>query len=262
MCTLTWQIRNDRYDLFFNRDELVTRAEALPPAVHNHRVRRIYPTDPEGGGTWIAVNEAGLSACIFNWYSMETIHHLQPQTPDAETFVSRGTIVSAVSRRTSIARAEHFVRDLPLLHYRPFMLLLTEPGSRPRLLRWSGEQLSALQSISPPITTSGIDPERILKRRTQAYQDLGLSKDGNAAASEDQYNQQLLKLMTYHRSRFPDSPGDSVAMKRKEAETVSLTHVAVGNEEICMHYYPGNPGEEAAASHPPHTVCIPADPGQ
>ena len=70
MCTVTWILDGDSYSLYFNRDELRTRQPALPPQRHQERgVRFLSPTDGDAGGTWIAVNEYGLSLGLLNDYS-------------------------------------------------------------------------------------------------------------------------------------------------------------------------------------------------
>src|SRR5689334_3842624 len=67
MCTVTWVRRKRGYDLLCNRDEKRTRKKAVPPrpAVLGG-VQYLAPIDADHGGTWIATNEFGLSACLLN----------------------------------------------------------------------------------------------------------------------------------------------------------------------------------------------------
>ncbi len=70
MCTVSWRAARDGYDLFFNRDELHTRAPELPPALSERDgVRFLAPRDGDHGGTWLAVNEHGLTVCLLNDYA-------------------------------------------------------------------------------------------------------------------------------------------------------------------------------------------------
>ena len=68
MCTVTWCSEGTGYALLFNRDEARTRSPAFPP---EHRLRRgvrlISPLDPDAGGTWLGVNEFGVSVGLLNF---------------------------------------------------------------------------------------------------------------------------------------------------------------------------------------------------
>ena len=72
MCTLTWCREGvvGSYEVFFNRDERKTREKAEPPRLHTAgEVRFLAPIDPEGGGTWMLVNEKQLLVCLLNrWH--------------------------------------------------------------------------------------------------------------------------------------------------------------------------------------------------
>ena len=57
------------YHLFFNCDELRTRGPALPPRMHEARgLRFLAPIDTDAGGSWLGVNELGLSIGLVNYY--------------------------------------------------------------------------------------------------------------------------------------------------------------------------------------------------
>ncbi len=73
MCTLTivpecLETSSDCvYRLSFNRDEQHTRPIAQPPKVEVHGNQKvILPREPDGGGTWIAVSDAGLAFALLN----------------------------------------------------------------------------------------------------------------------------------------------------------------------------------------------------
>jgi hypothetical protein len=67
MCTVTWELDGDAYRLYCNRDEKFTRATAEPPTAYvsaQTGLRFLSPRDPDGGGTWLTVNELGMrSVC-------------------------------------------------------------------------------------------------------------------------------------------------------------------------------------------------------
>ena len=68
MCTVTWvHEQAGGYHLFSSRDEKRTRSVALTPELYETSgVRWMAPLDPDGGGSWVAVNEFGFSVCLLN----------------------------------------------------------------------------------------------------------------------------------------------------------------------------------------------------
>ena len=70
MCTVTFMPRRTGYCLAMNRDEKRTRPEGcLQPREILVAIGVIYPSEP-GGGTWIALNDSGVSLALINWYSV------------------------------------------------------------------------------------------------------------------------------------------------------------------------------------------------
>ncbi|MBI4909752.1 MAG: hypothetical protein HY820_39405, partial [Acidobacteria bacterium] len=64
---MSWLHDTDGYQVLCNRDEKKTRRKALPPVVNTRQgVRYIAPADGDHGGTWIAVNDRGLTLCLLN----------------------------------------------------------------------------------------------------------------------------------------------------------------------------------------------------
>lgn len=64
----------ERYRLsgVFNRDEQKSRALALAPAIYDRQgVSVMMPLDPQGQGSWISLNQFGLSLCLLNNYQAE-----------------------------------------------------------------------------------------------------------------------------------------------------------------------------------------------
>src|SRR6185369_12035132 len=85
MCTVTFIARKNGYALGMNRDEKLTRVKALPPARHERHGRAaLFPSEP-GGGTWIGVNDMGVTFALINWYSV--------QARVSANAVSRGQLV-------------------------------------------------------------------------------------------------------------------------------------------------------------------------
>src|SRR5882724_1478338 len=67
MCTVAFLPVADGYLLAHNRYESFKRAHGVPPARHAEGGRRfLAPRDPDGRGSWIGVNDAGVTACVLN----------------------------------------------------------------------------------------------------------------------------------------------------------------------------------------------------
>jgi len=61
MCTVSGSVAREGYDLWFNRDELNTRAPEQAPAVAScDGVAFLGPRDGDHGGTWMVASELGL----------------------------------------------------------------------------------------------------------------------------------------------------------------------------------------------------------
>ncbi len=67
MCTVTYVPAKNGAYLTSNRDEHVTRSRAIRPVRHHRQqYELVYPQDPDGGGTWIALKSTGDAAVLLN----------------------------------------------------------------------------------------------------------------------------------------------------------------------------------------------------
>ncbi len=67
MCTVTYLPLNEGFILTTNRDEDPHRARAEQPGRYNaDRPQVIFPRDPQGQGSWVAVHENGSARCLLN----------------------------------------------------------------------------------------------------------------------------------------------------------------------------------------------------
>ena len=108
MCTLTWFHESDRYQLFFNRDERRTRKPAIPPALRQKGPSRfIAPLDGNFGGTWIGVNEHGLTLCLLNGHAGDDV-----AAPTAD-YTSRGLLLTSLIDSRSTAQLARRLRRRP-----------------------------------------------------------------------------------------------------------------------------------------------------
>ena len=225
MCTISWLKHEKGIDVFFNRDEGKKRSLAELPRVRQASdVKAIYPIDPDGGGTWCAVNEHGVTLALLNFY--------QGRTPKGR-LNSRGSIIKGAASMKSVSQVKQFVESLELQKYAPFSLLIFSPesgeaGNTIPMMRWTGKQLEISEHESPLIS-SAFKYEDVRDRRLQTYAEF---LSGNV--SEDDH-------IAFHKSHIPSACAYSVCMHREDASTVSFSHVKIGSEKVAYQYYDGSP---------------------
>ena len=228
MCTLTWVRREAGYELFFNRDERFTRGPALAPRIHERGVCRwVAPVDPDGGGTWIGVNQFGLSVALLNGYRREDLE----QRP----WQSRGLLVDSVldSLSTREVRVRLERRDLRAV--RSFTLVAIEPAAPALIVTWDGRELCWDRRLEghPPICSSSLDPSGATQARRAVFAEL--------CARRGTVDAELLE--EFHACHLPQRGALSPCMHRADAQTQSAVHVRVGGSEVELHYTPGAPCE-------------------
>ncbi len=212
MCTLTYRLTDVGYELFFNRDEQLTREQALPPQVDSH-LHAIYPIDPVGKGTWLAVHQSGISLALLNYYQAE-------KKSSVKIFKSRGEIILTLLNSTENV-VEAF-KAMLLTLYQPFQLCIFMPdlslsSSKVLFFQWDGERLTELQQTMP-ITSSSVDYPEVYQARKNNFEQM--------VTTESPSTEQLIK---FHQST--QSSGKlSVQMSRRDAKTVSFSHICVANE--------------------------------
>lgn len=236
MCTVTWVRRPDGYDCLCSRDERVTRLPATGPEVRELRgLRYVSPLDGDFGGTWITVNELGVTMCLLNGYGDET-----PEPPGGWT--SRGLLLADIADSDDAQDARRRILDRDLSDFRPFVLVVCTPSRTPTQVRWTGRSLELDGAVQPPIISSGGDEGAAREaRREQLESLLRTARRPNLALLEG-----------YHRSHEPERGALSVCVHAEEAKTVSLSVVSVRDAMIAFRYEAGSPCERAA----PEEVAI------
>jgi hypothetical protein len=207
-----------------NRDEKRTRSIALPPSVIDLATcRAVFPRESKGG-TWIAVNDAGVCLALINWHRVA----LEP----AHDPVSRGQVVDALAGKCSADEIATGVMTLPLRKLRPFRLIAILPSER-RVTewRWNLEWLTMRDREwqRQHWFSSGFDEGRAELER-QCVCDA--AQNGQSIAS-------LGWLRQLHGSHAPKRGPFSICMHRADATTVSYTEVTVSGRRATMRYKPG-----------------------
>jgi len=226
MCTVTFSPRRRGYALAMNRDEQLTRATGLPPTESLINGRRVLAPSEPGGGTWISLNDSGVTFALINWYSIPTRVDVKP--------VSRGEVVKSVSSLTAALATSKALEQLPLPRINPFRLIGIFPGANeiPEW-RWDLKTLS-LKKHSWRLQqwiSSGFDERRAQRVRGKTFQEAARQKAvGN-----------LEWLRRLHRSHAPITGPFSTCMHRADAATVSYTEVTVSSPTFSMRYFDGAP---------------------
>jgi len=222
MCTVSWIHQDDGYHLLCNRDELHTRKPALPPRVlERSDVRFIAPIDGDHGGSWIGVNEFGLSLCLLNRYQ------------DGEPSVigskkSRGLLLAGLMDAPGRADVHNCILETDLSRFQPFTLVALEPQKKALLVHWTGREcVSDLDGEGAmPLTSSSYDSVGVAESRQHCFERLG---GGSGRTAE--------LLARFHASHEPMRGPYSTCMHRDDARTVSFSwiRVAAGKIEFCYH---------------------------
>lgn len=234
MCTASWILRSEGFDLLFNRDESRARGTAEPPrALVVRGVRAIAPTDPDGGGSWIGANEHGLALCLLNaWGRTADGGRPEPEAP-LGGFESRGRLHRALLDAADVEEIEHRLLAAELSAHRGFRLAAFAPGREPRTWSWDGTRLAA-EAARAPLVSSSLDEARALRERRVVLQ----RATGGGPV-------ELEALERFHASHAPERGPWSPCMHRSDARTVSATHVRVAAHAVEVRYAPGSPCETA-----------------
>lgn len=223
---MTWFTKDDGYELFFNRDERLSRRQAELPSIQTgDGVNYISPTDSDAGGTWITVNQYGVTVCLLNHYQFEQIETYKK-------WISRGEMVRSFSSTTDMASAELYFDTLDLLDYRAFRMFIIDQQGNNRLFVWDGHSARIERNVSKPKSSSSVDSKHVKRQRKSLFDDLNLIE---SKSSQDYIN--------YHASHHPSRSKESVCMHRDDANTVSLSHVSVSSAGISFAYADGSPCE-------------------
>ena len=230
MCTVTWLQAGDTYEVFCNRDEQRFRSPAYHPRKGrlNH-MTYIAPIDSQAGGSWVGVNERGLTLCLLNHYPTAEI-----PLPGKPT--SRGLLLLSLLEHTSQSQVKNQLRYTHLKDYPPFILLVMEPRQRPLSCTWDGREFVALvlDQHQLPLSTSSFDRENVIKQRRACFK--------TYLSSYNPLDRQA--LLAFHKSHVPEAGAYSVCMHRDEAETVSFSHVIVCPQDIHFYHTPQSPCQE------------------
>lgn len=231
MCTLTWRARKNAtgYELWFNRDELRGREAEAPPrewTAGAAGTRFLAPVDGARGGTWLAVNEHGLTVALLNDYAATW----RPATPTR----SRGDVVMKAAGAARIGDVAAGLTAETLRTTGAFTLVALEVEGGRGAWHWDGvrvaeilgEDMPEFFSSSSYCTTAVIAARRAEFERSEA-----------AGGGREAYH------LFYDKTRG----AESVLMNRPDACTRSVCAVRAGEATVELEYAPVEWGAGGAA---------------
>lgn len=221
MCTVSWCNQPDGYTLFFNRDESRKRPAAIPPDEKSIRGTRILsPTDPEGGGTWLLINQTGLSLGLLNYYEARVNY----QPPNRK---SRGLLPLKFAPYGELSELKRALEKTDFSHYPPLHFLAVDTQSRSLLMTWDGQNksFSNPRGRDLPISTSSFATQNVAAaRKAEFCKQLALASDPVEA------------LEAFHTNAAPGPATHAALMSRPDAKTVSVTRIYVSANRVHMRY--------------------------
>jgi len=239
MCTLSWQISElgDAHEIYFSRDEQRKRVKAEPPELKLiNGVQCLLPFDPAGGGTWMGVNEYGVTICLLNDYRVSY------EYPKGITLRSRGLLVrDLLGEITEPVSFHQRVREVvEAENYAPFRLVVFTAGHC-WCWCWDGLRMNIIEDPSCPITSSSWDSERVENGRKKIYADAIVDEDFSQGG--------------FHRHQLEGDAESSVCMSREFTQTVSLTRVKISDAAGLINIWYGdrigeNSGDDAFDMQP------------
>lgn len=233
MCTMTFLGSDGSVRLGCNRDELRTRPKAMPPRRHSFGERNaLFPVDAQAGGTWIAVNDAGLMMALLNRYP--------DNIPAPSGPASRGELIPSLLHHASLASAVSDVESRDIARYAPFRLLLADRREVVEMVGADGElSLAAPRDFSAPLlfTSSGLGDHVVEGPRRALFDETFGPGPWSTSMQDD-----------FHLHLWCEQPALSVRMEAPIARTVSHAFVELFEDRATMSYRDVDQSPEAAVS--------------
>lgn len=228
MCSISWIVQDEQLHVLFNRDENKARSKAVVPSKHYiGSTACLFPVDPDGGGTWLTVNEHGVVVGLLNYY--------QGRLPKGR-LRSRGQLVKELSVCATREEVNAKLANENLSRYAPFSLmvfdrqLLRSDRESLACLNWTGSQLK-VHVQARPLISSAIWFSDVKKSRLSIYH-------------QEVQTPALKELLSYHSSHSPEPSAYSVCMHREDASTVSFSHICISAGQAQFRYFDGPPCEQ------------------
>lgn len=218
MCTAIFIPGKDGVTIASLRDESPARARSSAPTLlQSQGTSFIMPVDPQGGGSWVGLNEHGVAVVLLNG-AFERHHHAPPYR------MSRGIIVSALLESYTPASAWN---DMPMDNIEPYTLVVLERGALSRLT-WDGtvKHSEPLNTTTPHLfssTTLYAAPARA--KRVNAFE--------NWMATHPEVNEVSL-LHFFHSDT--DSQNGFIMNRNEVVKTLSYSYLTLQQDFFEFYY--------------------------
>jgi Transport and Golgi organisation 2 len=220
MCTVSIVTTAGGFRCIFNRDERLSRSIAHAPIGRRLGERcAVFPVDPDGGGSWIGANDAGLVAMLLN----RTAH--PARSLPAPRF-SRGTIVLGLLEHSTADAACGALSRLAPERFGAFSVLVVQDRCARVITSDDLTERTDIVLVRPVmLTTSSLGDELVIEPRQSLFEQLVLRRSDWIAGQE-----------VFHRHQWAERPEVSVVMRRPDAATVSRTTIDVDRRGARMQY--------------------------
>ena len=222
MCTVTFlPLKKEGFIITSNRDEKTTRDYAVFPNQRTFNDKDVlFPLDPQGGGTWIAMSNNNRTICLLNG-AFESHKSLTDYRH------SRGKVVLDFFKFENI---HQFKTSYNLDQIEPFTLVTVE-GENLYEFRWDGRKKHFEKfSFNKPRIWSSVTlyNSDIIKKR-EIWFHTWLKENLN-------YNQDA--IIDFHTFAGDGDTNTNILMERDNLlKTVSITSVLIANNRAKMKYF-------------------------
>ncbi|MEY2794788.1 MAG: hypothetical protein RIR10_504 [Planctomycetota bacterium] len=231
------------FQLVFNRDEQRTRANGLPLELLAAGDRQaIYPRDPQGGGTWIAVNNVGIAFALLN----RNEHGI----PDGRSAgLSRGLIIPQLLSSCSLNEIAQISGKIAQSVARGFRLIATDGE---RVLEVIGGDQKSEMTLDPLVrpfmrASSGLGDECVRDVRAELFE---------STVVRAPFEARVEAQAAFHNHAWPDRRHLSIRMDRDEARSVSQTHINVELQKITVQHAPRAGSGAESGFAPVQTIVL------
>ncbi|HZE70865.1 MAG TPA: NRDE family protein [Pyrinomonadaceae bacterium] len=234
MCTVSWLHQKGGYVLLCNRDERHTRKPASGPRHDSLRgVSFIAPVDGDHGGSWIGVNQFGLTLCLLNSYGVT--NHIADRV-----YTSRGLLLKDLLDCQNSQQVIERLSDIKLDPFQAFTMAVLSVDKPAVLFEWTGRECSIDPDGEPrmPLTSSSLKDPNVVELRRKLF--------GDMVAQRGEVDAELLHR--FHLSHLPERGPASVCMHRHDVSTVSLSVVTVTPQTVEFSYHSNSPCLPAPAN--------------
>lgn len=233
MCTVSVIPYDGGTRILCNRDERLARPAALPPVWRVAGTRTaVYPIDPQGGGTWVGVNDCGLAVALLNRYEVPRcgptpVAGPAPTPRERPPLLSRGAIVPMLLPASSLGELVALASTIDRRRFAPFRLVAVVDGTVAVLTASPRDWRVRTRPLVRPLmlTSSALGDRRVDGPRRRLFARLLAHADTWLEAQQ-----------RFHRHQWARRPDVSVLMNRPDARTVSLTEIDIVPGRIRFRY--------------------------